>query len=99
MTTLAKSIPRTVKEIRLHLCQTSPASQGVRQFILSSYSGIKASNPDLKFLIREAAGVEPKAFVRWERGVESSTGLSGLNEKDVASALNQLVNQQTVGKA
>lgn len=74
-------------------------------------------------MIREASGVEPRAFVRWgaylsprhrlardsggrlrselmsrvERGVESQTGLSGLNEKDVEGALRRLVNQQTVG--
>jgi hypothetical protein len=36
-----------------------------RQYIQSSYPAIKKSQPDLKFMIREAAGVEPRAFVRF----------------------------------
>ncbi|KAK4684103.1 NADH dehydrogenase (ubiquinone) 1 alpha subcomplex subunit 2, partial [Tremellales sp. Uapishka_1] len=95
----AKQIPAAVKEIRLHLCQTSQASQGVRSFIQSTYPSIKSARPDLKVLIREASGVEPRAFVRFERGIESQTALSDLSEKDVGSALSHLINSQTVGKA
>ena len=36
-----------------------------RQFIQSSYSPIKSARPDLKFMIREASGVEARAFVRF----------------------------------
>lgn len=36
-----------------------------RQFIKASYPAIKAANPDLKFLIREASGVEARAFARF----------------------------------
>lgn len=36
-----------------------------RQFILASYPTLKASNPDLKVLIREARGVEPRVFARF----------------------------------
>lgn len=34
-----------------------------------------------------------------ERGVESQTSLNGLSEKQVDSAISQLVAQQTAGKA
>ena len=37
----------------------------LRQFIQSSYPTIKSSNPNVKLMVREAAGVEPKAFVRF----------------------------------
>lgn len=80
-----KQLPNVVKEIRLHLCQTSKASQGLRwaivltlklgkemkswsgfrQFVVSQYPTIKSSNPDVKLLVREASGVEAKAFVRF----------------------------------
>ena len=36
-----------------------------RQFIQSSYPSIKSSQPDLKFMIREAQGVNARAFVRF----------------------------------
>jgi hypothetical protein len=39
------------------------------QFIQSQYPSIKSSNPDLKVLIREAAGIEPRAFVRFGESV------------------------------
>ncbi|ORY27642.1 thioredoxin-like protein [Naematelia encephala] len=94
-----KQLPAAVKELRLHLCQTSEASQGLRKFIQSQYPSIKTAHPNLKVLIREASGVEPKAFVRFERGAESQTSLANLSEKDVASALSTLVSSQTPGKA
>ena len=89
---LTRAIPTTVKELRLHLCQKSQSSQGLRyvpppprndlrarsrfrlapnaslkpsQFILSTYPQLRSSNPNLKIMIREASGVEPKAFVRF----------------------------------
>lgn len=36
-----------------------------RQFVVSNYPSIKSSNPDVKLLVREASGVEAKAFVRF----------------------------------
>ncbi|RSH84448.1 uncharacterized protein EHS24_005969 [Apiotrichum porosum] len=88
-----KQLPKAVKELRLHLCQTSPASAGVRQFIKASYPALKSANPDVKVLIREAQGVSPRAFVRFERGVEQQAGLDNLSETDVAAALTKLAGQ------
>ncbi|WOO78872.1 NADH dehydrogenase [ubiquinone] 1 alpha subcomplex subunit 2 [Vanrija pseudolonga] len=88
-----KQLPKAVKELRLHLCQTSPASAGVRQWISASYPALKASNPDVKVLIREAQGVSPRAFVRFERGVESQTGLDNFSANDVNAALAKLAGQ------
>ncbi|KAK1920886.1 NADH dehydrogenase 10.5K chain [Papiliotrema laurentii] len=90
----AKQLPRALKEIRLHLCQTGHSSEGLRQFIATTYPAIKDARPDLKVLIREANGIEPRAFARFERGVEAQTNLSGLSEKDVSAALSKLVSSQ-----
>ncbi|UOH84863.1 hypothetical protein LQV05_001678 [Cryptococcus neoformans] len=103
MSSFAKQIPKAVKEIRLHFCQTSAASAGVRQFVQSSYPAVKSANPDLKFLIREASNISPRAFVRFanegpsctERGVESEAQLANLSEPDVGKVLTHLVNQQS----
>ncbi|ODN77045.1 hypothetical protein L202_05586 [Cryptococcus amylolentus CBS 6039] len=95
MSNFAKQIPKAVREIRLQFCQSSAASAGVRQFVQSSYPAVKASNPDLKFLIREASNVSPRAFVRFERGVESEAQLANLSDAEVGKVLSTLVNQQT----
>ncbi|CED84808.1 NADH:ubiquinone oxidoreductase NDUFA2/B8 subunit [Phaffia rhodozyma] len=91
MSSLSKAIPSTLKELRFHLCQTSPASAGLRSYINSNYLSLKAANPDLKVLIREAAAVSPRAFARFEQGVESEVGLANLTEKDVVKQLETLV--------
>ncbi|KAH8915429.1 hypothetical protein BT69DRAFT_1303756 [Atractiella rhizophila] len=62
---LRKALPTALKELRLHGCQTSPASAGVRAFIQSSYLPIKTANPDLKILIREAHGTPPRVWARF----------------------------------
>jgi hypothetical protein len=36
-----------------------------RQFVLSNYPTLKSSNPELKVLIREARGIEPRVFARF----------------------------------
>ncbi|WWD16860.1 hypothetical protein CI109_101292 [Kwoniella shandongensis] len=97
MSSFAKQIPKAVKEIRVQFCQTSAHSAGVRKFVQSSYPAIKAAHPDLKFLIREASNTAPRAFVRFERGVESETQLANLSDTEVGKALTTLVQQQTVG--
>lgn len=51
-----------LREIRIHVCQKSPASAGVRAFIENDYVGIKKANPQFPILIREASGIVP----RWE---------------------------------
>jgi hypothetical protein len=49
----------------VHICQTGSGSQGVRDFIKSSYANIKNENPGFPFLIREAAGVQAKMTARF----------------------------------
>lgn len=39
------------------------------QFIQSTYPSLKSAHPDLKIMIREASGVEPRAFVRFGESV------------------------------
>ncbi|KAI5479196.1 NADH dehydrogenase (ubiquinone) 1 alpha subcomplex subunit 2 [Pseudohyphozyma bogoriensis] len=79
---LRKQVPATLREVRVFGCQTSPASAGVRAFIKSSYPSIKAANPTLPILIREAAGTPARAFVRFDKGVEKSVALDGVSSAD-----------------
>ncbi|KAJ1974934.1 hypothetical protein H4R34_004526, partial [Dimargaris verticillata] len=58
-------VTKSLKELRFHLCQSSPASQGLRDFIVKSYPTLKKANPGLPVLIREAQGVEAKIYARY----------------------------------
>ncbi|XP_006891284.1 PREDICTED: NADH dehydrogenase [ubiquinone] 1 alpha subcomplex subunit 2 [Elephantulus edwardii] len=54
-----------LREIRIHLCQRSVGSQGVRDFIEKKYVELKKANPDLPILIRECSDVQPKLWARY----------------------------------
>ncbi|KAI8430370.1 hypothetical protein MSG28_000664 [Choristoneura fumiferana] len=80
-----------LKELRIHLCQTSKQSAGVREFIQQNYVKIKHDNPGFPILIRECSGIQPRVWARYERGVEHSTSLTNLSAGDVLSAVKQLI--------
>lgn len=87
---LATKFPAQLKELRLHLCQKSAASQGVRDFIENSYVTMKQTNPKFPILIRECSGVVPKAWARYELGREASVSLEGLSQEQVQAAVSKL---------
>ncbi|KAJ8979174.1 hypothetical protein NQ317_018996 [Molorchus minor] len=76
-----------LKELRIHLCQTGPASKGVREFIEKHYVELKKTNPKFPILIRECSGVQPKLWARFELGEEKAVSLSGLSCNDVLSKI------------
>ncbi|XP_069167362.1 NADH dehydrogenase [ubiquinone] 1 alpha subcomplex subunit 2 [Procambarus clarkii] len=79
-----------LRELRIHLCQRSPASQGVRDFIEKNYVALKKANPKFPILIRECSDIQPKAWARYEMGQESSASLEGLSAQQVAEAIAKL---------
>ena len=82
---------KAVQELRFHLCQTSKGSEGVRNFLLSSYKNLKAASPTTPVLIREASGTEGKLYARYDFGVEKCVKLEGLDAKQVEKCLRDLV--------
>ncbi|XP_072935558.1 NADH dehydrogenase [ubiquinone] 1 alpha subcomplex subunit 2 isoform X2 [Epargyreus clarus] len=79
-----------LKELRIHLCQTSQQSAGVREFIQKNYVKIKKDNPKFPILIRECSGVQPRVWARYDKGVERSSTLTNLSADDVMNAVKQL---------
>ncbi|XP_048777966.1 NADH dehydrogenase [ubiquinone] 1 alpha subcomplex subunit 2-like isoform X2 [Ostrea edulis] len=79
-----------LKELRIHLCQKTPASQGVREFIESHYVPIKQSNPNFPILIRECSDIQPRVFARYEFGQESSSSLSNLSSEEVMKVVSKM---------
>ncbi|KAL8194132.1 UNVERIFIED_CONTAM: ndufa2, NADH:ubiquinone oxidoreductase 10.5kD subunit [Gekko kuhli] len=90
----ARVIGSHLKEIRIHLCQRSPGSQGVRDFIEKQYVPLKKANPDFPILIRECSDVQPKLWARYEFGREKSVPLNNLNMDQVAKALETVINSK-----
>jgi NADH dehydrogenase (ubiquinone) 1 alpha subcomplex subunit 2 len=79
-----------LKELRLHLCQTTAASAGARNFIEKYYVDIKKANATTPILIRECSNIEPKLWARYEFGKETNLSLANLNEEQVFKALEKL---------
>ncbi|XP_048850753.1 NADH dehydrogenase [ubiquinone] 1 alpha subcomplex subunit 2 [Brienomyrus brachyistius] len=88
---IGSNLGRNIREVRLHFCQTSPASQGARDFVEQHYVTLKKANPEFPILIRECSGVKPKLWARFEFGKESSVALDNMNMDQVAKALEGLV--------
>lgn len=79
-----------VKELRLHLCQKSLTSAGVRQFIEKFYVNLKQDNPTTPILIRECSNINPTLWTRYEYGVEKQIPLTGMNADQVFTAVENL---------
>ncbi|KAK6503608.1 hypothetical protein TWF481_008621 [Arthrobotrys musiformis] len=84
---------RQLKELRFHLCQSGAASNSLRSFITKSYPAMKKSNPEIPILIREAQGVSPRVFARYELGKETQVALSDLSEAEIEAKISTLVQQ------
>ncbi|KAI6032665.1 NDUFA2, NADH ubiquinone oxidoreductase 10.5kD subunit [Pisolithus orientalis] len=92
MSSFAKALSPTIREVRILFCQSGLASEGTRQFVLANYPVIKKHNPDLPILIREANGTPARVFARFGRGVEKHVELDNLSTGDVASRVAHLLN-------
>ena len=79
-----------IKELRLHLCQKSGASQGAREFVEKHYVSLKQANPKFPILVRECSGISPTAWARFGFGREASVDLSGKSSDEVYLALAKL---------
>lgn len=81
---------QAVKELRVHLCQSGPASSGVRKFLEKNYVDLKQLNPATPILVRECSNVQPKLWARYEFGKEQHLPLTDMNENQVFAALEKL---------
>lgn len=82
---MSLKFPQTLKELRIHFGPGSPAVKG---FVEKHYAALKKANPHTPILIREALGVKPVAYARFEYGKEHKAKL-GVN--DVGETLKELI--------
>ncbi|KAM6984353.1 NADH dehydrogenase [ubiquinone] 1 alpha subcomplex subunit 2 [Tautogolabrus adspersus] len=88
---IGSTLGKNLREIRVHLCQSSTASQGARDFVEQQYVTLKKMNPDFPILIRECSGVQARVWARYDFGKESSVSVDNMSADQVASALQTLV--------
>merc|ERR1739848_916083 len=72
-----------LKELRLHLCQKSSSSAGLREFVEKYYVPLKKANPQHPILIRECAGILPQLWARYEYGREENVALSNKSGTEI----------------
>ncbi|XP_061596456.1 NADH dehydrogenase [ubiquinone] 1 alpha subcomplex subunit 2 [Cololabis saira] len=88
---LGSALGKNLREIRLHLCQTSAASSGARDFVEQNYVTLKKANPGFPILIRECSGVQARVWARYEFGKERSVSVENMSADQVAATLQTLV--------
>ncbi|XP_008331574.2 NADH dehydrogenase [ubiquinone] 1 alpha subcomplex subunit 2 [Cynoglossus semilaevis] len=88
---LGSSLSKSLREVRVHLCQTSAGSRGARDFVEHHYVPLKKSNPDFPILIRECSGAQARLWARYEFGKECSVSVENMSSDQVAQALRTLV--------
>uniref|UniRef100_A0A914E2G2 NADH dehydrogenase [ubiquinone] 1 alpha subcomplex subunit 2 n=1 Tax=Acrobeloides nanus TaxID=290746 RepID=A0A914E2G2_9BILA len=82
-----------LRELRIHLCLKSPASNGVRAFIENDYVPLKKNNLNFPILIREASGISPRIWARYEYGVETNVSLEDAPREKVLEIVRSLAAQ------
>lgn len=90
MASKAIRLAPTLKELRVHLCQKSSASAGVREFVEKHYVPLKTANPQFPILVRECSGIQPKLWARYGYGREESFELGNKTSKDVVDLISKL---------
>ncbi|WZZ84629.1 hypothetical protein YC2023_113208 [Brassica napus] len=104
------NISKSLKELRILLCQSSPASASTRfystlppfifrTFVEKNYKELKSLNPKFPFLIRECSGIQPQMWARYDMGVERCVNLDGMSETQFLKSLEDLVKAGGATKA
>ncbi|KAI9596176.1 thioredoxin-like protein [Syncephalis fuscata] len=83
-------IAKQLRELRIHLCQTSPSSQGVREYVKANYTAFKSANPNLPILVREATGIKPVIYARYDHGKEQHAIVDNLSAAQVEEKIKTL---------
>jgi len=87
---MASKFGPAIRELRIHLCQKSTASKGVRDWIEKQYVPLKKSNPGFPILIRECSNVTPKVYARYALGKENSVVVTNKSAEEVGIVIQSL---------
>jgi len=76
-------LSKGVRELRFVMCQQSQSSNGIRNYVLNNYAGMKSNNPEMPFIVRESKGAQPCVMARYEFGVERRVYVNDASEAEV----------------
>ncbi|KAG2453824.1 hypothetical protein HYH02_002031 [Chlamydomonas schloesseri] len=85
------ALSKSMQELRIHLCQTSEGSKGIRDFVVANYAEMKKANPHFPILIRECTGTEATLTARYDFGAEKSVNVQGATLGAVQQQLEALI--------
>lgn len=77
-------LSKAVREVRFLLPQ---ATSTLKTFVAKTYPTLKAQNPHLPVLIREAQGVQPTVVLRLQNGTEVVKHVETFTDKELADLL------------
>eukprot|EP00035_Acanthoeca_spectabilis_P020873 m.435036 g.435036 ORF g.435036 m.435036 type:complete len:83 (+) comp17800_c0_seq1:70-318(+) len=80
---------KVLRELRVILCQTSPASQGARDFVAKNFAKLSTEGT-VPLLVREASGVEAKVLARYGFGREVTVPIDGMSADQVLAKVKEL---------
>lgn len=60
---------------------------------MNNYEDIKTKNPDFPFLVRECLNAQPTVMARYDYGVERRIYLHNLEEREIDTLVQELVEQ------
>lgn len=77
-------LSKAVREVRFLLPQTAST---LKTFVQQTYPALKAQNPHLPVLIREAQGVQPTVVLRLQNGAEVVKHVDNFSAKELGDLL------------
>ena len=91
MSSLARSIPKTLREIRFVLSPLRVPSLGLTEFLNKNLPSIRSSHPNLKVLVRECEGIDDYIIFRSAGGREDRFYLEHIDRSNFEDVLNKVV--------
>ncbi|CEO97310.1 Ribosomal protein/NADH dehydrogenase domain-containing protein [Plasmodiophora brassicae] len=76
-----------LREIRLHFCQTSASSAGIRSFVVDNYWALRRANPDVSILVRECHGIKPRIVTRFHMTPEQDYNVESFAAGEIADVV------------
>ncbi|VDM00662.1 unnamed protein product [Schistocephalus solidus] len=67
-----------------------PPARALMEFISSGYSGLRKTNPDVKFMIREGNSVSPSIYARYEFGKEVAVRVDNASKDEILEKIKKL---------
>lgn len=91
MSSLARSIPKSLREIRFVVSPLKVPSLGITDFLNKNLSSIRLLNPNLKVLLRECEGIDDYIIFRSAGGREDRFYLEHVDRNNFEDILNKVV--------